>query len=118
MPASCKSRAVPPVDRSAMPRAASARAKSTIPALSDTDSSAFATFAVIRGASDELVLRELGAQRVAVEAEHLGRLRLVALRALQHRGEQRSLDVGDHHVVDAVRRLPVEAAEILVERAL
>src|SRR5689334_10320135 len=120
MSCSSSSRAVPPVDSRRMPRAASARAKSTMPVLSETDSSACVTVPVIGTTRylDELVLGELGAQRVAVEAEHLGRVRLVAVRALEHRREERPLDVRDHHVVDAVRRLAVEAAEILVERAL
>src|SRR5688572_11970196 len=39
-PASASSRAVPPVETSSIPRSASPRAKSTIPRLSDTESSA------------------------------------------------------------------------------
>ena len=38
--------------------------------------------------------------------------------ALHHRREQRALDVRDHHVVDAVRRLAVQPPEVLVERVL
>ena len=40
------------------------------------------------------------------------------LARVHDRREQRALDVTDHHVVDAVRRLAVELAEILVERLL
>src|SRR5689334_15765984 len=133
MPASASSRAVPPVESSATPRTASARAKSTMPVLSETESSARVTAAGMRRlparvrsrkrtsrepALDQVVLRELGAERVAVHAEHLGSLRLVAVRPFEHRREQRPLDVRDHHVVDAVRRLAIQAAEVLVERAL
>src|SRR5689334_1711504 len=121
MPFPDSRRAVPPVDSSVTPRAASARAKSTMPVLSETDSNACVTVPAIRlpeGKLDELVLRELRAQRVPIEAQHLGRLRLVAVRPLEHRREQRALDVRDDHVVDAVRRLAVEAAEVFVQRML
>src|SRR5690242_715344 len=120
MPFPDSRRAVPPVDSSATPRAASARANSTMPVLSETDSNACVTVPAIRMPEklDELVLRELRAERVPIEAQHLGRLRLVAVRPLEHRREQRALDVRDDHVVDAVRRLAVEAAEVFVQRML
>src|SRR5579864_1757066 len=121
MPCAARTCAVPPVDSSATPRAARPRANSTMPVLSETDSSACFTVAVTsyerrRAASYQLVLGELGTQRVAIEPQHLGRLRLVAVRPLEHRRQHGALDVRDHHVVDAMRWLAVEPAEIFVER--
>src|SRR4029453_14881342 len=97
-----------------MPRSANPLANSTIPDLSDTDSSACATGADMR--SDELVLDELGPQRVAVQPEHVGGLRLIAPGTRHDRRKQRALDVADHHVVHAGWRFPIEALEIFVER--
>ena len=78
---------MPPVDSSSTPSAASPRANSTRPVLSETDSSACvsADMRLMRAAMRDsgrqrCVLGELGAQRVAVHAEHVGRLRLVAAR--------------------------------------
>src|SRR5512132_3575727 len=111
MPASARSRAVPPVDRSAMPHAASPRANSTMPDLSETDSSACATFT----GSDQLVFGELGAQRVAVQPEHLRGVRLIAVRSIENRREQRAFHMRNDHVVDAVRRFAFEPAKVLIE---
>src|SRR5438876_2224971 len=114
-PASASALAVPPVERSLMPRAARPWASATMPILSDTDSSA----CVIGSATlDDSIFVELGPQRVAVHAEHVGGVRLIAVGAFKHRRQERALDMRDHHVVDAVRRLAVELAEILVQRPL
>src|SRR4051812_24650959 len=114
-PAAASAFAVPPVDKRLMPRAASAFARGTSPFLSDTDNSA----CVIGSAtSDQAVFVELRPQRIAVEAEHVGRMGLIAVRALEHRRQQRALDVRNDHVVDAVRRFAIELAVILIQRAL
>src|SRR5690349_14834057 len=63
-----------------------------------------------------VVLRQLRAQRVAIEPKHVRGLRLVAAGAVHHRRQQRTLDVGDHHVIDAVRLLAVKLAKILFQR--
>src|SRR5437764_15371705 len=115
-PASASALAVPPVERSLMPRAARPRASATMPVLSDTDSSACVIGSAVT--SDQAIFVELRPQRVAVHAEHVGGVRLIALSAFKHRRQERALDVRDHHVVNAVRRLAVELAEILVQRPL
>src|SRR6185437_23334 len=92
-----------------------------MPDLSETDSSACVTLPltlVCEQTLDQFVLGKLCAQRVAVQPQHLGCVRLVAVRSVEDRREERAFDVRDHHLVDAVRRLAVELAEIFVERAL
>src|SRR5271157_2982786 len=64
------------------------------------------------------VLGKLRAQGVAIEPQHAGGLRLVSAGAMHDRREQRSLDIGYHHVVDAVWRFAVQLAEIFLERLL
>src|SRR5512141_91233 len=108
-------RAVPPVERSRMPSAARPRANSIRPVLSETDSRAWVTCAVLkilvsrsnrwrsgwcsnkadarvsaragRGSGDPVRLQFV-AQRRAIDAEHVGSLRLVAVGAFHHVDEQ------------------------------
>src|SRR5215831_13344394 len=117
-----------------MPWRARPAAKAVRPVLSETDRSARATRSGMRTAVPggwaksscakggrplaDAVLGKLGAQRVAIHAEHVGSLRLVAAGALHDRRDERALDVHDDHVVNAVRGLAVEPPEILVERLL
>src|SRR3990167_9478995 len=120
-PASASRRAVPPVDSSLTPRACSAWAKSTMPVLSDTDSNAV----VMVNASgerkggdqllDQLVIQELAAQRVAVDAQPFGGLALVALGMLHNHLEHRALDRAHHHVVHGVRLGAAQVLEILLQ---
>src|SRR6476646_7402172 len=101
MPASARTFAVPPVDNSPMRSATRPRARSTMPDLSETDSNACAT--VSGPVLDKLVLGELRAQRIPVQAQHLGRMRLVAVRSVEHRRQQGALDMRNNHVVNAMR---------------
>src|SRR5436305_3506304 len=117
-PASASSFAVPPVDSSFTPSACSARAKSTTPVLSETDSKAVSGFIGIRWrprsrrplSLDQLVLDQLAAQRVAVDAEPFGRAALVALGVLHHHVEQRLLHDRHDHLV---HRRRLDAAQVL-----
>src|SRR5258706_1401793 len=99
-----------------MPSAASPRANSTIPALSETLMSARLTFTAASRLDPQLL--DLLAQRVAIDSEHGCRGALVALRLAEHGLDQRPLDVPEHHVVDLGRLLAVHVAEIALERAL
>ena len=71
-----------------------------------------------RGVSAACTCRACVRSVLRLSPEHVGRLRLVAVGATHHRRQQRLLDVSDHHVVDVVRRLAVELAEVLLERML
>src|SRR6218665_1028706 len=115
-PASASSLAVPPVDSRRTFSACRAWANSTMPVLSDTeiravscDMGGLGRFGV---GSEQLVLGELAAQRVAVDAEPVGGLALVALGLGHHHLEQRALDEADQHFVHGVRLLAAEVAEI------
>jgi hypothetical protein len=100
-----------------------------MPDLSETDSSACATIAdawrvsvaaaPARGdGSDKFVLGELRAKRIAVQSQHFRSVRLVAVRPIEYRCEERALDMRNHHVVNAMRWFAVEAAEVFVQRTL
>src|SRR6266704_4226303 len=137
-PASVSVRAVPPVESRRMPRPERPRAKSMSPVLSETDSRAWVMVATrqssgvrrqvrragitARRSTDDVsansVLAKLRPQSIAVEPEHVGGLRLIATGAMHDRRQQRSLDVRNHHVVDAMWSLPIEPAEIILERLL
>src|SRR5438067_198199 len=62
--------------------------------------------------STNTVLGKLGPERIAIHAEHVGGLRLVAAGAMHDHRQQRSFDVGDHHVVNPARLLAVEPLKI------
>src|ERR1700712_4467411 len=114
-PASASSRAVPPVESRVKPSAASSRASSTTPVLSDTEISACIARslvgALVRTLSlDELVLDELPAQGIAVDAQPLGGPALVAARLLHHHFEQWSFDDAQDHLV---HRRRLDAAQVL-----
>src|SRR5688572_16225301 len=112
MPSFSRSLAVPPVEMSSTPSAASARASSTMPDLSETLRSALLTFDTprLRLTFDSQLLH-LAAQRIAVDAQHLGRQRLVALGLAEHGLDHRPLDVPEHHFVDRGRLLAVHVLE-------
>src|SRR5687767_8492224 len=105
-PASASSWAVPPVDSSPMPSAASSRASATMPVLSDTEISA----CIAALSLDQLVLEQLAPQRVAVDAEPLGGATLVAFGVRHHHVEQRLLDDPQDHLV---HRRRLDAAQVL-----
>src|SRR6266511_1175044 len=70
------------------------------------------------GHLSDSVFGQLRTQGVAIQPQHVRRLRLISSGAVHARREQRALDVGDDHVVDAVGHLAVQLAEILFERFL
>src|SRR5438552_823721 len=105
-PAPSSSLAVPPVESKVTPSAARPCASSTTPVLSETEISAR-----MRGRSlGQLVVDELAPQRVAVDAEPLGRLALVAFGLGHHDLEQRALDHAQDHLV---HRGGLDAAQVL-----
>src|SRR3954468_21587103 len=108
MPLSLSSCAVPPVERICTPCVSSARAKSTMPDLSETDRRARWIFTSIQS-----VLLELLAEGIAVEPEQLRRARLVALGLVHDHFQHGLLDRVHHHLVDAGAFLPVEVLEVL-----
>src|SRR5687767_12433640 len=118
-PSFCRSRAVPPVERISTPSAASARANSTTPDLSETLTSARFTF-VTKASSlpFDAQLLHLGSQRGAVDSEHRGRVGEIALGMAKHGLDHRLLDVLQHHLVDRGGRLAVHVLEIALQRAL
>src|SRR5450755_1973642 len=113
-PAPARSFAVPPVESKAMPSAASSRASSTTPVLSETDISA--CMGLLGGAPrralslDQLVLDELAAQGVAVDAQPFGGAALVAAGLLHDHLEHRPLDDAQDHFI---HRRGLDAAQIL-----
>src|ERR1043166_2649787 len=121
MPAARSISAVPPVERIAIPKALKPRANATTPVLSETLISA-CLMTVIRQAlpsaspSLDAVILHFLAQRVAINAEHRRRMRLVALDPVQHRFQQRFLDATDHHLIDGARFFAVKVLEIAVDR--
>src|SRR6478752_7392124 len=112
-PAPASSFAVPPVESRVTPSAASSRASSTTPVLSETEISACMEIPSWprRGARslDQLVLDELAAQRVAVDAEPFGGPALVAAGLLHHDLEQRPFDDAQDHLV---HRRRLDAAQV------
>src|SRR6188508_2026079 len=112
-PASARSRAVPPVESSFTPSDASSRARSSTPVLSETEIRA--CMAGDPPSLDELVLDELAAQGVAIDAEPFGGAALVALGVLHHRLEQRPLDDLQDHVVHRRRLDAAKVAEVGLE---
>src|SRR5690606_16051014 len=126
-PDSASSRAVPPVDSKRTPRAASARANSTMPVLSDTESRAVSIF-MERAAERKKNGRERGgrsgldvvglqllAQRIARDAEHFRRPRLVAAGTLQGDFENRAFHAAHHHVPHVVGLGFAQVVEIALQ---
>ena len=56
------------------------------------------------------------AQGVAIDSQHLCRVRLVALHAVQDGFEQRLFNAVDHHVVHGARLLAIKVTEVAVAR--
>src|SRR5690606_25430122 len=116
-PASRIAFAVPPVDSSSTLRAASARASSTSPVLSETDSSARRTgsWSAVMG-SAQAVVAQLPAQGGAVDAEHGRGAALVAVAVVEHLHEQRDFQLAQCHLVQLVGIAAIEVAEIAPDR--
>src|SRR5690606_33142243 len=120
-PASRRAFAVPPVESRVTPCRVSARASSTRPVLSETESSARRTRTCnVRSVSavGEAELPQLLAQRAPVDAEDFRGPALVALRVFQHGLEQRFLDLAQHHAVELRGPVPVQAREVGMESFL
>src|SRR5664280_3012115 len=123
MPAPASSLAVPPVERIVVPSAASARASATMPVLSETEISACISAFRSSGGTppwtaaslDELVLEQLAAKRVAIDAEPFGGAALIALGVLHHRLEQRPLDDAQDHLVHRCRRNAAQVLEVALQ---
>ncbi len=64
---------------------------------------------------DELVLHQLAAQGVAVDAEPFGRARLVAFGAQHDHFEHGSLHGVDNHVVHRVGLCPAQVMEVALQ---
>src|SRR5688572_21146178 len=121
MPASFSSLWVPPVDSSSTPSPLSARAKSTSPVLSETESRARfmpGRSCPCAGLFFDLVVAQLLAQRGAVQSQHRGGARLVAAAVLQRGAQQRRLDLVEDHAVQVLRRVAVQGLEEPVEAVL
>src|SRR5690606_14443330 len=100
-PASASSLAVPPVDSKRTPRCAKAWAKSTMPVLSETEIKAVWIFMVemsrVSESGLQLVRQQLLAQGAARNAQHFGRLRLVAIGLFQGHLQDGPLDAANDH---------------------
>jgi hypothetical protein len=69
-------------------------------------------------ALQQSVLLQLLAQGIAIDAQHLRRVGLVALRAQHHDFKDRPLDSEDDHVVDVRRLLFAQVVEIFFKTFL
>src|SRR3954470_24881911 len=119
IPASVNARAVPPVLRISILRATRARANSTSPVLSETDSRALRMVtSIAAGSAGEPELAQFFAQRAPVDAENRGGAALVAGRIIEHRAEQGFFDFAQHHVVQVRRLVAVQVGEIVGQCAL
>src|SRR3989344_4688645 len=65
--------------------------------------------------SEQLVLDELFAQRVAVQAQPFGRAGLVVVGLLHHDFQQRPFDHTHQHVVHAIGRLAAQVAKVALQ---
>src|SRR5690349_2614041 len=127
-PASRSAFAVPPVLNSSTLRAASARAKSTRPVLSETDrrarrivTSMESLFYWPEESRPEILARktELAkflAQSAPVDAEDGRGAALVARGIVQDGAEQRLFDFAKHEVVEVCRLMTVQVGEIIGKR--
>src|SRR5450830_369101 len=114
-PASASSLAVPPVDSSLMPSACSACANSRMPVLSETEMSAVWAMGYAVELFQKFVFNQLFTKRVAVQAQPLRGLRLVALGARHHDIEQGFLDHAHEHLVHAVGFGAAQIAKVTVQ---
>src|ERR1700722_12917235 len=123
--ASRSSRAVPPVERISTPRAASARASSATPLLSDTEISARRTGCSMKrrsprlvqggvavGSAGDAVQPQLLAQGAAVDAENISGPHLVAFGVVEHCLQQRLLDFTQHQVVQMRGAMAIQTREV------
>jgi hypothetical protein len=69
-------------------------------------------------ALQQSVLLQLLAQGIAIDAQHLRRVGLVAVRAQHHDFEDRLLDSQDDHIVDVRRLLLAQVIEIFFKTLL
>src|SRR5512147_1973479 len=116
MPASVSARAVPPVLRISTLRAASARANSTSPVLSETDSRARRIVTSIESGR-KAELTHLLAQGTPVDAEYGRGAALVAGRVVEHGAEQGLFDLAQHHVVQVRGLVAVQVGKIIRQGA-
>jgi len=61
------------------------------------------------------MLLQFFAQRVAVNAEHLGCMRLIAVSAYHHRFEHGTLHGQHDHVIDITRLMLTQVAKIFIK---
>src|SRR5277367_6756387 len=118
MPCCTRSCAVPPVESSSMPRSLSARANSTIPALSETLSSARRTGVSNVSLLADPELFEFLAQGAAIDAEDGRRTALVALHVAHHNLEQRLFDLAHDQLVQVRGLMSVQRLEVALQRFL
>src|SRR5687767_11424289 len=111
-------RAVPPVETREYPRAASSRARSTIPVLSETESNARRAFGRVISSGSESVLAQLFAQGAAIDAEDGRRAALVAVGIVHHGLEQRQFHFAHDKLIEPARAVAVQAVEVAAERLL
>src|SRR3954471_1024086 len=112
IPSSVNARAVPPVLRSSTLRAARARANSTSPVLSETDSRARRIVTSMESGR-EAELTHLLAQGAAIDPEDRGGTALVAGGIVEHGAEQGLFDLAQHQVVQVCRLVAVQVGEIV-----
>src|SRR5688572_16145992 len=119
MPASASRRAVPPVLSNSTLRAARARAKSTSPVLSETDSRALRIVTSIerQDSGRKAELSELLTQCSPVDPENGSGTALIARGVIEHRLEQGFFDLAQHEVVQVRRLVAVQVGKIIGERA-
>src|SRR5580700_3858079 len=109
-----------------MLRCTSARASSTSPVLSETESSArrmgteagFTPTGLKASRAGKSELLQLLAQCAAVDPQDHGGAALVAFRIVEHDAKQRLFHLAQHQVVQVRRAVPVQAGEVIAERAL
>src|ERR1044072_1743152 len=121
MPESMSRRAVPPVLSNSTLRATRARAKSTSPVLSETDSRALrivTSIFVQEVSAREAELPQFLAQCAPVDPEDRGGAALVARRIVEHGAEQGFFDLAQHQVVQVRGLVAVEVREVVGEGAL
>src|SRR5688572_8848040 len=111
-------RAVPPVEISSKPSAASSRASSTMPVLSDAESNARRAFGLAISSGGQSVFAQLLAQGPAIDAEDRRRAALVAVRVVHDGLEKWQLHLAHDEVVEPAGPMAVQAVEIAAERLL
>src|SRR6185503_12175742 len=108
-------RAVPPVEINSKSSAASSRASSTMPVLSETESSARRASGLAISSGGQSVFAQFLAQGAPIDAENRRRAALIAVGVVHDRLEQRQLDLAHHEVVETARAVAVQAVEVVAE---